>query len=319
MVADMEKSIVIAGGGLAGLACGIRLQERGWDVTVHERRRYPLKKVCGEFLSPQGWRRVQSLGAAKLLPRPPRELKRARFYSGDSAHFDMALKPAAWGLSRETLDTALAQRFRQAGGELREGSELTDLEPGVLDARGRPADEAAASWIGWKAYLAPDAAPPVLDEVDLLMLPVPGGYCGLARIEDGRVSVGLVAHGNASLPELCASHPILAAQSAALQAHAAVARFDFRSYSGDSRLGDARRVWPPLLGDGMSQALAAGEATAVAMDEGRKLWQPGAAVQFYLARGLHSLMLVPVARRAAGTVCKALPSLPEAIYRISRG
>src|SRR6185503_21115218 len=146
-----------------------------------------------------------------------------------------------------------AERFRQVGGDLCEGSELTTLEPGTLDARGRPPEEASATWIGWKAYLAPEAAPKELEQVDLLMMPVPGGYCGLARIEDGRVSVGLVAHGNPSLPALCASHPILASHAADLQAHAAVARFDFRSYSGSHRLGDARRVWPPLLGDGMSQ------------------------------------------------------------------
>jgi flavin-dependent dehydrogenase len=315
----MEKALVIAGGGLAGLACGIRLAERGWQVTVHERRRYPLKKVCGEFLSPQGWRRVQALGAEAFLDRPPRELKRARFYSGDTHHFDMALKPAAWGLSRAALDTALAERFRQVGGDLREGSELSTLEAGMLDARGRPPDGSTAAWIGWKAYLPAEAAPEELEQVDLLMLPVPGGYCGLARIEDGRVSVGLVAQGNPSLPALCASHPILAGQADALQAHAAVARFDFRSYAGGGRLGDARRVWPPLLGDGMSQALAAGEATALAMHEGRKLLQPMAAFQFYLARGLHSLMLVPGARRAAGAVCRIAPALPEAVYRFSRG
>jgi flavin-dependent dehydrogenase len=315
----MEKTLVIAGGGLAGLACGIRLAERGWQVTVHERRRYPLKKVCGEFLSPQGWRRVHALGAAPFLPRLPRELKRARFYSGDKAHFDMALKPSAWGLSRAALDTALADRFRELGGDLREGSELGTLEAGTLDARGRPPDDSTAAWIGWKAYLPAEAAPKELDQVDLLMLPVPGGYCGLARIEDGRVSVGLVAQGNPSLPALCASHPILAGHAADLQAHAAVARFDFRSYAGSGRLGDARRVWPPLLGDGMSQALAAGEATAVALDQGRKLWQPLAAFQFYLARGLHSLMLVPAARRTAVAVIRFMPGLPEGIYRMSRG
>ena len=315
----MEKTLEIAGGGLAGLACGIRLAEAGWKVTLHERRRYPLKKVCGEFLSPQGWRRVQALGAAALLPQAPRELKRARFYADSASHFDFNLAPAAWGLSRGALDTALAQRFRHAGGDLREGSEVAALAPGMVDARGRPTLDQQGGWMGWKAYLPLGVLPPELEAVDLIMLPVAGGYCGLSCIEDGRVSVCLVAREPARLLEILASHPLLARHAEGLQAHAAVAHFDFKAYAGPGRIGDARRVWPPLVGDGMAQALAAGEALALELVQGRRPWRPAAPLQFRLALGLHALMLRPAARRAAAALCRALPGLPPSLYRLSRG
>ena len=315
----MEKTLVIAGGGLAGLACGIRLAERGWNVTVHERRHYPLKKVCGEFLSPQGWRRVQSLGAAPFITQAPRELRRARFYSGPSQHFDFALAPVAWGISRASLDTALAERFRQLGGELLEGSELQDLGPDVVDARGRPTGSGDGNWVGWKAYLEPQDAPPELGEVDLIMLPVPGGYAGLSRIEDGRVSMGLVARSDARIPDLLVSHPILALRAEFLRAHASIAQFNFKAYPGPRRIGDTRRVWPPLVGDGMSQALGAGEALAQDLASGRSRWRPSIDLQFNVARSLHTLMLTEAPRRAAAALCRTFPSVPAAIYKFSRG
>ena len=315
----MAKSLTIAGGGLAGLACGIRLAEAGWQVTVHEKRRYPLKKVCGEFLSPQGWRRVQGLGAAALLPKQPRELKRARFYADDRSYFDFALAPAAWGLSRGALDTALADRFRQVGGHLREGSELKALAHGDLDARGRPATEGMAAWMGWKAYLPKSVDLPELAQADMLMLPVRGGYCGLSRIEDGRVSVCLVAREGLALQDILTSHPLLGAQSSLLKAHAAIAHFDFKAYPGPGRIGDARRVWPPLVGDGMSQALAAGEAMAGELVEGRVVGRPMVGLQFLMAKGMHRAMLRAFPRQITAAVCRVFPRLPEALYKISRG
>jgi hypothetical protein len=299
----VEKTVSIAGGGLAGLARGIRLRQQGLPVRVHEAGHYPLKKVCGEFLSPQGWRRVQALGAAEGLNPVP--LRKARFYAGDADCFDFSLDPPAWGLSRAALDSALARRFQELGGELLEGSRV-DADGLDVDATGRPAARGGEKWMGWKAYLDAGQAPVELDQVDLLMLPVTGGYCGLSRIEDGRVSVCLAARAPVELAALLGSHPLLAPLAPFLKAHAAIANFDFSTKPGTGRLGDARRVWPPVVGDGMSQALAAGEGGTTDF-------------QFLLAKGLHHLMLSRRARRLAAFCCRLFPSLPSALYRLSRG
>lgn len=320
----MAPILSIAGGGLAGLACGIRLQERGWRVTVHERQRYPLKKVCGEFLSPQAWRRVQGLGAEPHLGLPPRPLRRARFYGGPQQHVDFALEPQAWGLSRSALDSALAARFRQLGGDLCEGS-LLHPQAGQVDASGRPPAVGPAAWMGWKAYLDADDAQPELQAADLLMLPLPQGYAGLARIEDGRWSLALLARTPARLPELLQSHPLLAALAPRLQAHAAIAGFGFAPAAVGSawRIGDARRVWPPVTGDGMAQALLSGESLAERLADGKSDGKAGgdagAALRQRFGLALQGLMLWPSGRQAAVALGRLWPASASAIYRFSRG
>jgi flavin-dependent dehydrogenase len=315
----VEKAVTIAGGGLAGLACGIRLLERGWAVTLHERQRYPLRKVCGEFLSPAGWARVQALGAEAHLDRPPLPLRSARFYGGPELSADFSLDPPAWGLSRAALDQALARRFQSLGGDLREGSEAPLDAPGLVLATGRPSDAGAGAWMGWKGYLAAADAPPELDQADLLMLPLPQGYAGLSRVEDGRVSLCLVARTPVRVAELFASHPLLQRVHPALVHHASIAGFSFTVRPGSGRIGDAHRVFPPVVGDGMSQALRGGEALAQRLDQGRGSWDWEAALRFQLALGLHQLMLWPGGRAAVVRLCKSRPWLAGRLYHWSRG
>ena len=315
----MEKAVTIAGGGLAGLACGIRLRERGWAVTLHERGHYPLRKVCGEFLSPAGWARVQALGVEAFLERPPLPLASARFYGGPELFADFRLDPPAWGLSRAALDQALARRFQALGGDLREGSEAPLGHAGLVLATGRPSDGGPGAWMGWKGYLAAHDAPPELDQADLLMLPLPQGYAGLSRIEDGRVSLCLVARTPVRVPELFASHPLLQRVFPRLAHYASIAGFSFIVRPGDGRIGDARRVFPPVVGDGMSQALRGGEALAARLDGGRGAGDWEAALRFQLALGLHHLMLWPRGRAAAVRLCRARPGLAGRLYHWSRG
>lgn len=308
----MAAPVVIAGGGPAGLACGIRLLEAGRAVTLHERGRYPLKKVCGEFLSPRAWQRVQALGADAHLERPPVALRRARFYADASAHADLDLAPAAFGLSRSALDTALARRFQALGGDLREGSAWDG--PVDVDARGRPTEHGA--WMGYKAYLP--AGHPMLERegVDLLMLPLVQGYAGVAKIEDGRLSVCLIARSPAPLASLLHGHPLLAAVAGELQAHAAIAAFDLASYHGAERVGDRHQVWPPVVGDGISRALADGEAMAAAILQGRPARSRGAG--FGVAKALHAAMLSPAWRRTLARLGRVWPGLASALYRRTR-
>lgn len=314
----MEKSLTIVGGGLAGLACGIRLQERGWRVTVHERQRYPLRKVCGEFLSPNGWARVKALGAAVHLGGEPRPLRSARFYSGPKNHVDFSLEPHAFGLSRAALDQALAARFRDLGGVLLEGSALDPATPGALNATGRVKSGGPANWVGWKAYLGAAEGSPEMDEVDLIMVPVADGYAGLSRIEDGRIGVCLVARAPAVLSSLLRDHPILEACSKRLKVHAAIAGFAFGLESSFGAAGDARRIQAPVTGDGMAQALRDGESCALRLDGGRGAGDWAATARHRMAWAMHELMLWGPGRSAAIGVATAFPGLATRIYRWSR-
>jgi hypothetical protein len=308
----MAAPLVIAGGGPAGLACGIRLLEAGRAVTLHERGRYPLRKVCGEFLSPRAWQRVQALGADAHLALAPLPLKRARFYADGLQHADLSLEPAAYGLSRAALDTALARRFQALGGDLREGSAWDGTVD--VDARGRPSEHGA--WMGYKAYLPAGHLLLEREGVDLLMLPLVQGYAGIAKIEDGRLSVCLIARAPAPLKDLLGGHPLLAEVADDLETHAAIAGFNLESYLGRERIGDRRRVWPPVVGDGISRALADGEAKAAAILGGRGPARSRAA--FGVAKALHGAMLRPFWRRGLARLCRTWPGLATALYRRTR-
>jgi hypothetical protein len=306
------ETLRIGGGGLAGLACGICLRERGIPVVLHERRRYPLKKVCGEFLSPQGWERCQELGIGPFLTHAPVPLERARFFFDDLRYFDFSLRPGAWGLSREALDSALARRFQALGGELHEESVLEAMD---IDARGRPLQSGPKRWMGWKGYLDESARPKVFDSIGLVMLPLEGGYCGLSPIEDGRISVCFVAKAPAQPEQLLRSHPWLRDLASQVRPHAAIAGFDFGAEVAPHRIGDSRRVWPPLVGDGMSRALGAGMALGRGKAAG--LWSEPLA--HGAAKAAHEFMMQESWRRLWGPWLRLFPALPSAFYRFSRG
>ena len=312
---------MIAGGGPAGLACGIRLLEYGWDVVVHERHRYPLRKVCGEFLSPAGLSRLRTLGADRHLTMQPVEIRRASFEFAPECVAEFPLRPAAWGLSREAMDTALADRFRALGGDLRVGSIWTESdksEDAFVDARGRPLQSTGGRfWHGWKGYLDPQDVPGDFDPDSLRMLPVAGGYCGMSAVEDGRIGICFVSEHRAPPRQILDSHPFLSLISDRIRPHAAIAGFRFRAYSGVIRIGDRQRVWPPLVGDGMSRALGAGIAKAEWLATGREVgskWN----FAFPTAQLLHVAMCSDGLRKAG----RWLPFhrlLLATTYRMTRG
>jgi flavin-dependent dehydrogenase len=314
--------VTIAGGGPAGLACGIRLLERGWSVTVHERGRYPLKKVCGGFLSPQAWQRLRDLGVEGHLPHPPRSLRRARFYAGEKSYSEFDLTPQAWGLRRSVLDSALAGRFKDLGGRLEESSEWKPgLDEGlVVDARGRSAGPPDGPWMAWKGYLPAEAAPPEMGQVDLIMLPLEGAYAGLDWMDDGTICVGLIAKRGLSVQKLLNGHPILASIARLVRADSAISGFSLSAHRGRLLLGDRRRVWPPLVGDGIHRALASGEALAMDLADGDGAshgWD-ASPLQFGLAMGLHHGMLSAWPRRMGLACLAAWPGLATKMYRWTR-
>jgi menaquinone-9 beta-reductase len=320
--ADMAQELSIAGGGPAGLACGIRLLERGWAVTVHERGRYPLKKVCGGFLSPQAWQRLRDLGADRHLPFAPSPLRRARFYADAKSYTEFDLAPQAWGLRRSVLDSALAERFRELGGRLEEASEWqAGPDDGlVVDARGRGAGPKDGPWMAWKGYLPADAAPPEMRSVDLIMLPLEGAYAGLDWMDDGTVCVGLIGRRGQSVAKLLNGHPLLAAVAPWVKADSAISGFSLAARGGSLLLGDRRRVWPPLVGDGIHRALASGEALALSLSgqkaQGRA-WD-ASPLQFGLALGLHYGMLSAWPRRLGLACLGAWPAMATKLYRWTR-
>lgn len=270
------KPITIVGGGLAGLTLGIGLRQRDVPVTIREAGHYPRHRVCGEFISGRGQATLARLGLREMLDHSGMVgAQTAAFYSATRATPPRSLPSAAICLSRFTLDAALANRFRELGGELLEGERAAteNIGEGIVLATGRRAKTGGnvARWFGLKIH-----ARNVALAADLEMHVSSSGYVGLCKINDGEVNIcGLFRKrvneqgGTKSWRELLRSQP-----GSLLNERLAETEFDessFCSVAGISLapqraagrreicIGDAITMIPPVTGNGMSMAFESAE------------------------------------------------------------
>jgi 2-polyprenyl-6-methoxyphenol hydroxylase-like FAD-dependent oxidoreductase len=274
------KPITIAGGGLAGLTLGIGLRQMGIPVTVWEAGHYPRHRVCGEFISGRGQDVLTRLGLRETFAQAGLVLARtASFYLGPSGSPVRPLPEPALCLSRFTMDALLADRLRQAGGELRENARWReeDYGEGIVRANGRRLQPRAdgCRWFGLKVH-----ACNVSLAADLEMHGTQTGYVGFCRLRDGEVNVcGLFRQASGKTDGPQSWRDLLRGQPGTpLRERLAGAVFDessFCSVAGFSLrpqraaaqpeccIGDALTMIPPVTGNGMSMAF---EAAGIALE-----------------------------------------------------
>ncbi len=288
-----QRSVTIVGGGLAGLALGIGLRQRGVPVLLYEAGRYPRHRVCGEFLSGRGLGVLNALGLREAIDRAGATSARtAQFFIGDRALPPRALPEPALCLSRHVLDALMADHFRRLGGELRCDTRWAPVGSGegIVRATGRRAqiNGTGSRWYGLKAH-----ARKVELGADLEMHFAGSSYVGLCRLPGGEVNVSGLFCRNAAeapLPRDVAGR-FCAESSSALADRLQQAEWDENSFcsvgglpfrdrietpSGDICIGDALAMIPPVTGNGMSMALeSASLALSPVVDfaENRLSWE----------------------------------------------
>ncbi len=273
------KPIRIIGGGLAGLTLGIALRRLEVPVTIDEAGNYPRHRVCGEFISGRGQSSLARLGMRDVFARAGAiRAQTAAFFSAANSTPPRSLPSPAICLSRFQLDAALAEKFRELGGELNQGKRVSaeNLGEGVVRAGGRRAQTEAnsAHWFGLKLH-----ARKVALTADLEMHFSPQGYVGLCRLADGEVNVcGLFRrHAGENVP--ANSRELLRGQPGSpLRERLAAAEFDDASFCAVAGLslrpqraverpeicvGDAITMIPPVTGNGMSMAFESAELAVV--------------------------------------------------------
>lgn len=270
------KCVLIAGGGLAGLALGVGLCRRGVPVVLHEAGDYPRHRVCGEFISGVEDQTLDELGVRGVLDDA--ECLQSAVWSDRRGEIGR-MRVEARGISRWRLDERLRELLVARGGVIHERSRWTEDREGVVWASGRQRQR--SPWLGLKGHLHD-----LPMESDLEMFVGSNGYVGLARIEEGKVNVcGLFrasgrgeGRGAALLVstirrgglENLAERLSSAAWDESSVCGVAGFRLGRQTQEGFC-LGDAAQMIPPFTGNGMSMAF---ESAALALESAQR-WSEG--------------------------------------------
>jgi 2-polyprenyl-6-methoxyphenol hydroxylase-like FAD-dependent oxidoreductase len=277
----VQRSITIAGGGLAGLTLGLLLRRQGVPVEIWDAGSYPRHRVCGEFINGRGVEVLRRL-AIPGIPNPVGVQGNSVrfFYDGWSSPI-LSLPEPALSIDRATLDHALATEFRKAGGVLRENQRWTEPfgREGLVRATGRrPAGESEPQFVGFKAH-----ARGIPLTADLELHFSDGAYVGLSKQRDGTVNVcGLYRktkgfrysdfrNGDVFRQVLSATSDCLARASFEAESFCAVAGISLKRETNcrtkECRIGDTICMIAPLTGNGMSIALESARLAAPVLAE----------------------------------------------------
>jgi len=118
--------MLVIGAGIAGLNCALRLLQQGHQVTVIERQRGPIDRVCGEGILPFGVDLLEELGLADTVRQAGFPFVGLSYHHGTrQVAGNFAPGQMGIGIERKCLDAILREACaRESGYELKEGVRL---------------------------------------------------------------------------------------------------------------------------------------------------------------------------------------------------
>ena len=100
--------VFIVGAGIAGLSCALRLLQQGHRVTVVERQKGPIDRVCGEGILPFGVALIEELGLGSSLRAVGHEFDGIAYYRKQrSISASFGAGRTGIGIERGALDRIL--------------------------------------------------------------------------------------------------------------------------------------------------------------------------------------------------------------------
>ena len=376
----MINDVIIIGAGLSGASAAISLAQRGLQVLALEAGEFPRHKVCGEFLSPESKAVLQRLGVLeKLMAAGAYSISAARIVAPNGRAIRTPIPGGALSISRWQLDAILAAAIRANGAELRTQTRVKKIEQQddeflvhtsaetlrarrVIASPGRNSqtlqrvkEEDLTKYVGLKTHLWGAEVSPHLVELHTWR----GGYCGLSRIENGRVNACLLARydfiaGRApdevwrdllnELPflELRVRNaeiamPWLATANITFAQAQPLAKAAASTCSDENGVvlcaGDAAGFIHPLTGDGMAMALHGGELAAATVASSlrgelklcemamvyNEAWQREFGPRLQWASRLQSVLIEPERTAPALAVAARWPRLAQWAVARTRG
>ncbi len=293
----------ILGGGIAGCSAAIHLAARGHRVILFEQKRYPVNKLCGEFLSVEASGYLEKLGVLSTLESAGATRIRHMKLIARSGHIATGNLPGiALGVSRYVLDNALIERASELGAECLQGMHVRSVSgrlgsfnveasdgrtfhsQTVVMAYGKRSEfakrkETSDKHVAFKAHFQGAFMQDTIE-----MFSFAGGYVGLSAIENGLTNACFISTAAAlqqaggKVDDFIRS---ASKQSAPLRDRLGgltqcvktigVSNFSFAIHgaiNGDKlNIGDAAAMIAPLCGDGMSMAMRSAQIAAHGLDD----------------------------------------------------
>ena len=139
----MHCDVLVVGAGPAGAACARHLALGGASVILADRTAVSVGKPCGEYLSPQGFQKLEALGVLdEILRQPHMELEGVRLtgrhgavLGGRDTRFmgHAPSHPRGLAIERRLLDPSLRRKAEEtpglaalAGGRIRRDARHVD-------------------------------------------------------------------------------------------------------------------------------------------------------------------------------------------------
>ncbi|MEO8253590.1 MAG: NAD(P)/FAD-dependent oxidoreductase [Flavobacterium sp.] len=210
---EINRDVLIIGGGLAGLTAAIHLSEKGLKVTLIEKSSYPRHKVCGEYISNEILPYLLWLGV-DVSQLHPSNISKFEFTTANGKKATAKLPLGGFGISRYALDTfmykkALANNctiIKETVTDVCFTNDLFTITTStqivsakiVLGAFGKRSNidqllarnfiHKKSSWLAVKAHYSGD-----LDDDLVALHNFDGGYCGVSKVENNSINVCYLA------------------------------------------------------------------------------------------------------------------------------
>jgi flavin-dependent dehydrogenase len=120
------SDVIIVGGGLAGLFNAILLNRAGLQVTLIEKKTYPMHRVCGEYISNEVIPFLSKLDI-DLAQLNVARINRVEVTAASGTKFTQKLDLGGFGLSRYTFDNFLYHKAKTEGVNFMTGTRVEDI------------------------------------------------------------------------------------------------------------------------------------------------------------------------------------------------
>jgi len=210
----VSYTVIIVGGGLAGLTSAVHLSKKGLSVLLIEKNEYPQHKVCGEYIS------NEVLPYLRALDFDPfdygaKNIVNFTLSTSRSKSVNTKLPTGGFGISRYCLDWELSKKAKQSGAQILHENVIdvqfkndqfevftndnkhytSELVIGSFGKRSnldikmnRDFTQKSSPFLGVKAHYKGD-----FPEDSVGLHNFKGGYCGISKVESNDVNICYLA------------------------------------------------------------------------------------------------------------------------------